>query len=78
MKRFMLITGICLLTAPTITLADDDARKGSLEKLADEARYENEYRKYQDDLKEFEEDHPDENQRAMMRHYFRDPQPPKR
>ena len=75
MKRAIIILALLF---PTLALGGENERKGSLERLADEARYENEYRKYQDDLKEFEEDHPDENQRAMMRHYFRDPQPPKR
>ena len=56
----------------------DSQRNYELGRIADEARYANEYREYQDKVREYEEAYPNKNQQNAMKHYYRWPQPPQK
>jgi hypothetical protein len=84
MKKLIAILAIVLL--PTVAFGWDDSdreyydevRNNQLRKVADELRYQQEYREYQDQVEEYEEAYPDDLQQFMLKHYYKWPQPPER
>ena len=55
----------------------DQERNSQLKRIADEAQYANEYKVYQEEKQEYEENTP-EFMKPFNAHYFFDPQPPER
>ena len=87
MKKLIVILAIVLLPAADWGWRDrydDDRyyndldRNYQLEKIADELRYQQEYREYQDQVEAYEEAYPEEIQQFMLKHYYKWPQPPER
>ena len=86
MKKLMVILAIVLLPAAAWGWRDgydsdryynDLDRNYQLEKIADELRYQQEYREYQDQVEAYEEGYPEEIQQFMLKHYYKWPQPTK-
>ena len=82
MRRAILIGMLCLLPVSVFAWDDRDyynlERDYQLERIADELRYQREYREYQDQVEAYEEANPEPIQQFMLQHYHKWPTPPKR